>query len=273
MDMSFWAHFKADFFNFLTTAGIKIIYLAVVLTVGVVVIRLLMSLIKKVMRKANVELSLQSFLLSLSTISLYGILFFLAGITLGIQASAFFTAIGAIGIAVGLALQGSLSNFAGGVLILLFKPFKVGDEVMIEDKVGIVAKIDILYTRLRTYDGRLITLPNGKVSNNKVENNSHLPDRRVEIELHVPFQENFEELRKIITEAMAQHPKIIKDKPVQLWLNEFGEYYMKLSARCWATSSEFWDVYWDQIEVVKKTLDRHQIPLAIPERSIRTVAK
>lgn len=268
MESSFWTHLSKGFLHFLHVAGTKIIYVALAIIIGIILIRISLKLIRRWMKKAEVELSLQSFLISLSTLLLYSILFFVIGVILGIKASAFVTAFGAAGIAIGLALQGSLANFAGGVLILLFRPFKIGDEVVIEGSDGVVDQIDILYTRIKTYDGKMITLPNGKVSNNKIINNTQLPMRRVDINLHFSLHEDVDRLRELLTNTMKKHPDIIKDKPVQVWLNEFGEYYMKLSARCWAPTPIFWDVYWDQIEAIKKALDKNEIPLEIPKQKM-----
>ena len=268
VDENFWVHLKSELFDFLFTAGTKAIFAIVILVVGVFLVRALLRWIKRFMRKAKVELSLQTFIESLSIFFLYGILLFIIGRYLGIEASSFLAIFGAIGIAIGLALQGSLANFAGGILILMFKPFRVEDKVIIDGVFGVVDEINILYTRIRTWDGKIITMPNGKVSNNKVENRSILPDRRVQISLNFSFDEDFDELREIIITALAKHPKLVEGKPVQFWLSEMGDDCMKTSARCWAKTEEFWDVYWDQIEAVKKALDRNGIELAIPKRAI-----
>lgn len=268
MDENFWLHLKNEFFEFLFSFGTHIIYAVVVIVLGILVIKLAKKLINRIMKKANTELSLQSFIISLSNLVLYALLIFAVGIIFGIKATSFLAIFGAMALGIGLALQGSLQNFAGGVLILLFKPFKIGDKVIIDGVFGVVNDISILYTTIESWSGIHYTMPNGKVSNNTVENRAKKEARRVQIELHFSFDEDFDRLREIITSAMAKHPKVIQDKPIQLWLSEFDSYSIKASARCWVPTWEFWGVYWDQIEAVKKALEENGVAMAIPKQEI-----
>lgn len=268
MDKGIWTKLKAELLKFILDFGPNLIYGIVTLVIGIFAIKLVMRLLRGVLRKSHIEPSLKSFVESLSIFVLYALLIFIVGVLLGIEASSFFAMFGAAALAIGFALQGSLSNFAGGVLILAFKPFKVNDLVFINDHFGVVHEIDILYTRIKTYDGRIITMPNGKVANNDVDNRSMEPYRRVEIKLNFSFEEDFDELREIITNALNTHPDLVKDKPIQVWLSEMGDYSMKVSARCWSLSDDYWPVYWAQMEAVKKALDKNDIHLAIPKRII-----
>lgn len=268
MNIDFWDSLKDDFLHFITVAGIRLVYAAVAIILGLFLIRMIKAFVRRLGDRSHADPSLFSFVYSLIKVILFALLTFVVGVILGIQASAFLTLVGAIGIAVGLALQGSLSNFAGGILILLFKPFKIGDEITIDNLTGIVERIDILYTRIRTFDGKMITIPNGKVSNSSVENGSTFAERRVDIILNIPFAQDVDQLRQIITLALAQHPKVLSDRPVQLWVSAFSESSMKMSARCWCNSEDYWQVYWDQIEVVQETLYRYNIQLAVPKREL-----
>lgn len=271
MNNEFWSLFKEEVNLLIFSFGPKLIYATIALLIGIVLIKLIRASIMGVMRRAKAELSLQSFIQSISTAILWGLLFFIVGIILGIEASFFITAFGAAGIAIGLALQGSLSNFAGGLLILIFKPFKVGDEVEIDGVDGYIEDINILYTHVNNWRGEVFTIPNGTVSNNKVRNNSAEPYRRVQIELHFYHDENIDELRELITSTMEKHPKTNAEKPYQFRVNSFQDYYIKTSARCWCKTEDFWGVYWDQEEAIKKALDNHGIKLAIPMQAIRHV--
>lgn len=273
MDENFWTHLKDRTLDLLIQIGTKAIYVVITIIIGFFLIRLIKRAINKIMDKTEVELSLQTFIRSLSNFLLYIILVIVVGVVIGIEASAFVTAIGAAGIAIGLALQGSLANFAGGVLILAFKPFKVGDEVVINGVSGEVYEINILYTRVRAWNNRIITMPNGKVSNSDVDNHYVLPERRVEINFHVPYHEDIDEIRELVTSAMKKHPDANHDKPFQLWFNGYEEYSMLLSARCWAEKEIFWGVWWDQMETVKKTLQENGIDIAIPARDIYKIDK
>lgn len=268
MDEGVWTKLKDSMLKFLIDFGPNVIYAVVALVIGIFVIKLVMRLLSGVLRKSHVEPSLKTFVQSLSIFLLYALLIFVVGILLGIQASSFMAMFGAAALAIGFALQGSLSNFAGGVLILAFKPFKVNDLVFINDNFGVVHKVDILYTRIKTYDGRIITMPNGRVANNDVDNRSMEPYRRVEIKLNFSFEEDFDNLREIITNALKANPDLVKDKPIDVWLNGIGDYSMEVSARCWSDSEDFWPIYWAQMEAVKKALDKNDIHLAIPKRAI-----
>lgn len=246
----------------------RLIYAAIFLVIGIFVIRLLMSFLKRIMIKAKTELSVRSFIESMSIAICYALLAYVVGRTLGIQALNFTAIFTGATVTIGLALQGSLSNFAGGLLILFFKPFKIGDEVQIGDVEGEVSDINILYTKVHNWRGEYYTLPNGKVSNEVVKNNSSDEYRRVQIELHFSHDEDFDRLREIVTETMKQHPEVALDRPFQLWISNFQDYYIKASARCWCKTSQYWGVYWAQEEAIKKALQKHGIKLQIPRQIV-----
>lgn len=268
MKETFWEHLQNQFTHFLFEFGAQAIYAIITFVIGILFIKFTMKIIRKIMNRSRTELSLRSFIDSFCIVLLYAALIYVVGRILGIKASAFLTIFGAAGIAIGLALQGSLSNFAGGLLILVFKPFKIGDEVVIDGIQGVVQDINILYTKINDWRGQVYTMPNGKVSNNSVKNNSADQYRRVEISLRFSFDEDFDNLRKIITEAMKELPLACQDRPFQLWLNSFEEYYLNVSARCWAKTTEYWEVYWGQIEIIKKTLEKNKISLTIPKQKV-----
>ncbi|WP_034887502.1 mechanosensitive ion channel family protein [Gillisia sp. Hel_I_29] len=268
MDKNFWVKLKSQLLEFLLEIGPELIYALVILIFGIFLIKILMRILKGTLRKSRVELSLKTFLESLSVFLLYGFLFFVVGSILGIKTTSFIAVFGAAGIAIGLALQGSLSNFAGGVLILVFKPFKIGDLINVNDNLGFVEQIDILYTRIKTFDGRIITMPNGNVSNSDVDNRTMEKYRRIDLDLKFSFDTDMDEIRRVVTNGMNTHPKLATHLPVDVWLNEIGEYQMKIKARCWVESIEFWPAYWEQLEAVKKELDREGIIIPIPKHKI-----
>lgn len=269
MDRNFWVYLEGQFSDFIFGFGVKLFYAAIAIIIGLVLIKLIKKIIRSIMERNKTELSLRSFVMSLTSFALYGILVFVVGLVVGIKAASFLAIFGAIGLAVGLALQGSLSNFAGGLLILLFKPFKIGDEVIVNGIEGEVADIDILYTRLSDWRGEVYTLPNGNVANSAVRNNSAEANRRIEIELHFSHDEDFDQLKEIITSEMKAHPDVLQNKPFQFWLSSFQPYYIKTSARCWCKSPEYWDVYWGINERLKKAFNQNDIKLAIPKQEVR----
>lgn len=268
MDTNFLEVMKKSMTDFIYSFGPKVIYAVVAIFIGIICIKLVRGIIMRLLKRSHADPSIQGFIRSISTALLWGVLIFVVGIILGVQASAFFTMFGAAGIAIGLALQGSLANFAGGILILLFKPFKVGDEVIIDGVQGFVEDISILYTRVNTWKGEVVTMPNGKVSNNMVQNNSAEDHRRMDIELHFEHDANIDEIREIITKTMKDYPDTIATMPFQFWVSSFENYYIKTSARCWCKSEEYWGVQFSVKEAIKKALAEKDIKLAIPKQAI-----
>lgn len=268
MDKNFWVQVKDTFLNFLKDIGPRAIYAIIALIIGVFCIKIAMQLLKRVLKKSKIELSLKTFVESLSVFVLWGFLIFIVGSILGIEASSFLAIFGAAGIAIGLALQGSLANFAGGVLILVFKPFKVGDLIKVNNILGFVEKIDILYTRVKTYDGLIVTMPNGNVSNSDVDNRTMEPYRRVGLDLKFNYDVDVDYIRKLLEETLNKHPLIIDDPAPDAWLDQIGEYELKFVARCWVKSEDYYPVYWEQLQAVKKALDENGIEIPIPKRSL-----
>lgn len=268
MEKSLWSEIKKTFLSFVVETGPEILYAVAALVAGIFIIKGLMWLLKSILRKTNLELSLKSFVESLSIFVLYGLLFFIIGLILGIKTSSFLAIFGAAGIAIGLALQGSLSNFAGGVLILVFKPFRVKDLIEVNSNLGFVQKINILYTQIKTLDGRWITMPNRKVSNNDIDNRTREKHRRIELDLKFSLNADIENLRHIISQALKKHPKLIENLPVQVWLFEIGDYQLKLKARFWVLSENYRPVLWEQLEAVKKALDENGIEIPIPKQEL-----
>ena len=268
MNRNFWTNLKSQLIEFLVEIGPELVYAIAALVIGIFVIKFVMRLLKGALRKSKTELSLKTFVESLSVFILYGFLFFIVGSILGIETTSFLAVFGAAGIAIGLALQGSLSNFAGGVLILVFKPFKVGDLIHVNNNLGFVEQIDILYTRIKTFDGRIITMPNGNVSNSDVDNRTMEKYRRIDLDLKFSFDADIDEVREVIIRGMKKHPKLAGHLPADVWLDAIGDYQMKIKARCWVESVEFWPAYWEQLEAVKKELDKAGIRMPIPKHAI-----
>jgi small conductance mechanosensitive channel len=252
----------------ITSLGPKFLYALITLVLGLLIVKLLFRLVKRILRRSSVEKSLRTFIESLTIFLLYGLLGVSISAVLGATTSSIVTIFGAASIAIGLALQGSLANFAGGVLILVFKPFRVGDLIYVNNNLGEVTKIDILYTRIITFDGRIITMPNGNVANTDIDNRTMNPKRRIGLNLKFSFNEDLDKVRNIMLDTMWKHPLILKDPEPDVRLNEIGEYEMKLIVRCWAESSNYWQVYWEQLEAIKKALDAQGIEMPVPKREL-----
>ncbi len=222
----------------------------------------------KLLEKRDSNPSLNTFLIGLVKALLFVSLFIGLASILGVPMASFLAILGAAGLAIGLALQGSLSNFAGGVLILLFKPFKVGDVITGQGHTGTVSKIDILYTHLFTFDNKEVVIPNGSLANSDVVNISSQPTRRVDINVGVSYDTDIKKARSVIFEALKSDDRVHSDPEPVVWLNNFGDSSLDLVVRAWANKEHVWPVYWDMMEKIKEALDKNEIEIPFPQRVI-----
>jgi small conductance mechanosensitive channel len=187
---------------------------------------------------------------------------------MGVEMTSFVAILGAAGLAVGLALQGSLSNFAGGVLILMFKPFKVGDTVEAQGTTGEVESIDILYTKIKNFDNKLVTLPNGILANNLIINYSEKSTRRVDMKVGIAYGTDIKKARKIILEVLNKDERVHKDPEPVVHFNNFGENSLDLTIRSWANTEDLWPVYWENLEAIKEAFEANNIGVPHPQRDV-----
>lgn len=237
--------------------------------VGRWIIGLLKKLIRKAFIKKEVELSLQKFLLNVITWSLNILLFIIVVTQLGVQTSAFVAMIGAAGLAIGLALQGSLANFAGGILILMLKPFKVGDYIEVKSgESGTVHEIDIFHTRLITPQNQMVIIPNGDVSNNSITNYTHLGTRRTWFNIGVSYNANLNEAKKILLDVIKNNQYAFESPAPQVVVTELGDSAINLSIRATTSLDNFWAMNEELIINCKRALDNAGIEIPFPQRDL-----
>ncbi|MET4139998.1 mechanosensitive ion channel domain-containing protein [Pedobacter sp. UYP1] len=245
-------------------SGLPNFILAVVtLLAGIWLIKWFLGFIHRHFQRNTVDISLSEFLVSIIRVILYILLVISCASMIGIQTSSFVAVLASGGLAVGLALQGSLSNFAGGVLILLFKPFKVGHNISAANNVsGTVLKIDILYTTLKAGNGTTIYAPNGPLANAVINNTSDNEIRQAEYKISISFDTNIDSARKVILAVLESDALILKDpKPVVL-VSSLEDSAVVLLARAWAPNGNFWAVYYDNYQKIKEALEKNQIILS-----------
>lgn len=240
----------------------------VLLLVGRYVIRLLIRLMTTALEKYEIDPSLATFFKSFLSAILWVILLISVATTLGMEMTSFVAILGAAGLAIGLALQGSLANFAGGVLILVFKPFRVGDTVEGQDTLGEVESIDILYTKIRNFDNKVVTIPNGALANNPITNFSLKPTRRVDMAVGVAYGTDLKETRKVILDILTKDTRIHKDPEPVVHFTNFGDSSLDLTIRCWTDSAEYWPVYFDNMEAIKEEFEAKAIEIPFPQRDV-----
>ena len=254
-----------EFINYITQlgtdVGLKLLFGLVVLLVGLKVAKLVVKLVSKGRGFGKLEKSVQRFLLSFLKIALYALVIASAAIIWGIPTTSFLTIFTSAGVAIGLALQGALSNFAGGLMILIFKPFKIGDFIENGSAMGIVTDITIIYTIVNTVDNKVITIPNGTLTNSNVINYSTQPLRRVDIKFSTGYGDDIEKVKRVLMEVAESHEKILKDPAPFIRLVAQAASSLDYTFRVWCNGSDYWDVYFDMMERVKSAFDANGISI------------
>lgn len=248
--------------------GPQFLWATVTLVVGFWAIKFTSKFANKAMIKGNVDVSLRKFIASLLSIGLKILLLISVAGMLGIATASFVAVIGAIGLAIGLALQGSLANFAGGVLILLLKPFKVGDVIEAQGFTGKVEQIQIFNTVLKTPDNKTIILPNAAVSNGNITNYSTEPKRRVDMTFGIGYDDDLKKAKQILQEMVENDKRILKDPTPVVVVSELADSSVNFALRAWVQATDYWDLYFGFQEKVKLTFDEQGISIPYPQQDI-----
>lgn len=214
------------------------------------------------------ETTLRRFLNSLSNIGLKGLLLISVASMLGIETTSFIAVLGAAGLAIGLALQGSLANFAGGVLILIFRPYKVGDFVEAAGQSGIVKSIEIFSTVLTTGDNKTIILPNGSISNSAVINYSTQETRRVDLVFGIGYDDDLRRAKAVLESLINADERILKDPEPMVVVSNLGDSSVDITTRSWVNAADYWGVYFDLVENVKLAFDEEGISIPYPQTDV-----
>ncbi|NER12644.1 mechanosensitive ion channel [Leptobacterium flavescens] len=263
MDLEKWVdkgiEFIADF-------GPKIIGALLIWIIGSWVIKKMMKGMSHVMNKNDYDESLKKFLISLTSWILKVLLILAVLGTMGVETTSFAAIIAAAGLAIGLALQGSLANFAGGVLILIFKPFKVGDLIEAQGELGVVKEIDIFTTKLNSPTNKLVIIPNGTLSNGNIINYSAEGKLRVDLTFGVDYGSDIKLTKDVLMEVLTSNPKVLKDPAPMVAVSELADSSVNFAVRPWANVADYWDVYFETIENGKEALDKAGIEIPYPHQ-------
>ena len=259
---------KANWLPLLIEHGMHILFALVTLAVGWWLISRIVSAMVNFMQGRHIDAMVVGFLSSLVLTLLRIMLLLSVASMIGIQTTSFLALIGTAGLAVGLALQGSLANFAGGVLILFLRPFRAGDYIEAQGVGGTVESILIFHTLLRTADNKVIVLPNGSLSNGIVTNYSRKPTRRVEIKVRIDYADDVKHARQVLLDLVAADERILQDPEPVVYLASLGDDSVNLSLRMWTKSADFWGVTFSFQEAMKEAFDREGINFPFPQRTI-----
>lgn len=251
-----------------TQVGLKIVLGLVLLILGLKLSKVLIKAIGNRGAFQRLESSVQSFIKSLLKIVLYALVISSVAILWGVPTTSFVTVFTSAGVAVGLALQGALSNFAGGLMILFFKPFSVGDYIDCGSAAGTVAEITVIYTILNTPDNKKITVPNGSLMNSSITNYSDEPVRRVDIDVSASYNNDIEQVKTVLLGLAEKHEKVLKDPAPMARLNKHAGSSLDYVFRVWAKAEDYWDVYFDLTEQVKVAFDESGIEIPYPQLDV-----
>ncbi len=248
--------------------AVNIVAAIVILIIGSIVARVVGNALNRVMKLRGIDATVADFL---SAIVRYGVLAFTFIAVLGrvgVQTTSVIAVLGAAGLAVGLALQGSLSNFAAGVLLVIFRPLRVGEYVDLGGVAGTVDQVQIFSTTLRTADNKTIVVPNGKIIAGNIINYSREPNRRVDIVVGVAYNADIDVVKKVLGDVIAADKRIMHSKGVTVRLNEMAPSSLNFVTRSWTTNAEYWNVYFDLMENFKRALDAHNIGIPFPQMDV-----
>ena len=244
----------------MSKAGMVLLAL-ICLVIGLRLVKWIMKVVRKSFGKSKLDPTVASFLGSIINILLYILVFITVISIMGIQVTSFVTLLGTAGVAIGLAVQGSLSNFAGGVLILILKPFVIGDYIK-EDthgNEGTVISIDIFYTRIRTFDGKVVVIPNGTLSNTSLTNLTKQEKRRIDLVVPVEYDADLRNVKKVLQDVVTSEPMVLQEEPIDIALDEFGDSALTVLVHVWVPTDAYWKTKWNLMERIKLAFDAEKI--------------
>lgn len=258
--------------DYISLYGLKVVAAIAIFIIGKWLAKKLVVLAKKMMVKAKVDETLVSFAGNV----MYGMTITFVVIAalnqLGVETTSLAAVLAAAGLAIGLALQGSLSNLAAGVMIIIFRPFKIGDYVDAGGTAGTVEDISIFTTSFRTPDNRQVIVPNDAITSSIITNVSAKPERRVDLKIGVGYSDDLSKVKKVLTKIIESEERILKDKDVTIAVAELGDSSVNLVVRPWVKTSDYWDVYFDLTEKIKITFDKEGISIPFPQRDLHIIS-
>ena len=259
--------------QFIADYGPRILGALIVLIIGLWMISWITKIVRKGFKRGKVDDTLIPFLGSLVNWTLKALLFISVASMIGIATTSFIAVLGAAGLAIGLALQGTLGNFAGGVMILLFKPYKLGELIEAQGFLGVVEEIQIFVTKLRSPQNELIIIPNGAISNGSIKNYSETGARRVDCTIGISYDSDVKKAREVLMAIMVSHPMVLKDPAPIVMVSNLGDSSVDLAVRPHCLPENYWDVYFHVYEEGKAALDKAGITIPFPQSDVHLFKK
>lgn len=251
----------------------KLIGAILILIIGLCLAKIIKKIIKNAMTKAKLDEGITSFLNSLISVALNIVIVITVLSQLGVNMTTIIAALSAATVAIGLALKDSLSNVASGALILMNKPFKINDYLLIESFEGIVIKIEIMYTTILTSDNKQIAIPNSKLTSNTIINYTAQDKRRVDLLFSISYNQNITEAKNVIRSVIEKNDKVLKEKEPFIVVSKHGESCVEITVRVWAAKENYWDVYFGLMENVKNSFDENNIEIPYNQLDVHLIEK
>lgn len=248
--------------------GLKVLMAVVIFIVGRIVISILLSTVKRLMKKSNMDVTLAKFLTSLMRALLMTVLVIVILGQLGVETTSFVAILGAAGLAVGFALQGSLANFASGVMLIIFHPFRAGDFVEAGGTAGVVEEVTIFNTVMRTGDNKKVIIPNGAITSSTITNYSAKETRRIDMVFGIGYDDDLKKAKQILERILGEDDRILKDPAPVVAVSELADSSVNFIVRPWVKTADYWAVYWDLTEKIKLTFDQEGISIPFPQRDV-----
>ena len=250
--------------------GIRVLLALVVFFIGVQVIKLVRGIVRRSLKRGNADIGVSQFLDSFIKTVLYILLLFMIASGFGLDATSVVALLGSAGVAIGLAIQGSLSNFAGGVLILLLKPFRVDDYIKVDNDghEGTVKEIQLFYTKLSTPNNHVVIIPNGTLSNSSILNMSTLTERRMDIPVGISYDADIRQAREVIKKVLEEDESVLATKDRRVFVDTLADSGVNLNVRCWADNETYWECKWRITEKIKYALDEAGIVIPYPQLDV-----
>lgn len=249
---------------------LRILAAVVILIIGHRVIKFIIKRFQRSKLCAKLDPGLSAFSVSIAKVLLYVVLVLILFGVLGVETASFLALFTSGGVAIGLAFQGAVSNLAGGVMILLFRPFRVGDYIETKDVAGTVKEINVLYTIILTPDNKRVTVPNGILTNTEITDYSAEKTRRVDLTFTAAYSSDLEQVKKLLLEEAASHEKVLQDPAPQARMQKHGQHALEFVLRAWVKPEDYWDVYFDLNESVKKSFDARGVEIPFPQLDVHT---
>lgn len=253
-----------------STVG-TIVWALIVWVIGKKILKALLKVLGKALDRSRLDEGVTKFMLSLSRFAGNVVLVIMIIDILGFDTTSFIAVLGSAGIALGMSLQGSLANVAGGILILLFKPFAVGDYIVAGGYEGNVTTIDLLYTKLITIDNKTVTIPNGTLSNSSIVNVASQPQRRLDIQIGIGYSSDLKLAKKLLLDAMNKQSGVLTDKDIMVVVKSLDDSCVTLETRCWVMTSDYWNVRFALLEGYKETFDDNGIEIPFNQMDVHIV--